>query len=78
MNYNQLMELFIVQTCFSYLAIMIGLRLMLRPESLVSFQIVFYRVCNWNMQPISMEKELRNMRATGYLMVVISIFSYYL
>jgi hypothetical protein len=55
---------------FSALSLIVGLFIYLKPDKAIQLQIVFYRWLNWNMQPVSMEKEVRNTKAMGLFLVV--------
>ncbi len=55
---------------FSALSLIVGLFIYLKPDKAIQLQITFYRWINWNMQPVSMEKEVRNTKAMGLFLVV--------
>ena len=50
-----------------------GVFLILRPRLAINLQIDFYKRINWKMEPISMEKEIRNTRAIGLLLIVLTL-----
>lgn len=50
-----------------------GVFLVLRPRLAINLQIDFYKRINWKMEPISMEKEIRNTRAIGLLLIVLTL-----
>jgi len=51
-------------------ALAAGLIMFLRPASVIAFQIKFYELINWRIQPISMPKEMRNTRIMGLLLIL--------
>ena len=54
------------------LALALGLFIYIKPERVIEFQRQFYRSINWNMEPISMAKEISNTRLMGlFLMFVV-------
>ncbi|MBL7070566.1 MAG: hypothetical protein ISS26_00125 [Candidatus Omnitrophica bacterium] len=48
----------------------VGFFLLLRPELVIEMQRRFYALINWRMEPISMEKEIRNTRIMGGALIV--------
>jgi len=66
---------------FLLIGFTLGILLMLKPQRAIAFQIKFYRLINWDIQPISMAKEVRNTRIIGLLVLValtvILIYSHY-
>ncbi len=66
----QLLYCFPALYLFSALSLIIGLFIYLKPDKAIQLQIDFYRWINWNMQPVSMEKEVRNTKAMGFFLVV--------
>jgi hypothetical protein len=57
----------------SVVSALIGLFLLTRPGQAIEIQRRFYEKINWRMEPISMEKEIRNTRIMGLFLVVISL-----
>jgi hypothetical protein len=56
------------------LAILIaGLILFIKPVFCIKWQIKFYGKINWRMEPISMEKEIRNTKIMGLFLVGASL-----
>ncbi len=48
-----------------------GTFLILRPDTAIEVQRQFYEMINWKLEPVSIEKELRNTRIMGgFLMAV--------
>jgi len=53
--------------------IIIGLFVFFKPELTIEIQRRFYEKINWRIEPISMPKEIRNTKAMGIFLVIISI-----
>jgi hypothetical protein len=51
------------------LCIAAGLFLFLKPDRAIDIQKRFYEKINWRIEPISMEKEVRNTRIMGLFLV---------
>ena len=52
-----------------------GVFLIFKPSSAISFQKKFYEMINWRIEPISMAKELRNTRIMGAFLLVLDLFT---
>jgi hypothetical protein len=61
---------FFLQVILSGVALLIGLVLIAIPRKVIDAQIALYRPFNWKLEPISMEKEIRNTRIMGWIMVL--------
>jgi len=46
-----------------------------KPKKVIDMQIAVYRPFNWKIEPISMEKEIRNMRIMGLVVLMLGIIS---
>ena len=51
----------------------VGLFLFLRPTESLEIQRRFYLRINWRIEPVDMEKELRNTKAMGALLIASAI-----
>lgn len=51
----------------------IGVFLIIKPDLAIEIQRIFYEKINWRMEPISMEKEIRNTKIMGAFLIVIVI-----
>lgn len=51
----------------------IGVFLVMKPQLAIEIQRRFYARINWKIEPISMEKELRNTRSMGIFLIIFSI-----
>ncbi len=66
--------------CLQLIAAVIGIALgaiiAWKPRKVIDAQTTFYRLINWKMEPISMEKEIRNTRIMGLMLLIFGIFSF--
>jgi len=51
---------------------LIGIYCEKSPEKVIELQKKFYAKINWRLEPISMEKELKNTRVMGRILVVLA------
>jgi len=47
-----------------------------QPRKIIDMQIAAYRLINWKMEPISMEKEIRNTRIMGLAVLILGVFAF--
>ena len=66
---------FCTQLTIVVIAIVFGVLLAWKPKKARELQIAFYRPLNWKIEPISMEKEIRNTRVMGIAVVVLGIIA---
>lgn len=57
----------------SAISALIGIFICLKPAAAINLQIKFYRLINWHIEPISMQKEIRNTKIMGWFMVLVSM-----
>jgi hypothetical protein len=62
-----------LQIAVALMAVILGLFLFFRPSWAIEFQIRFYAVINWRIEPISIAKEIRNTKLMGAFLVVSAI-----
>lgn len=62
---SNLICVFYVQIAIVVIAVAFGALLMWRPRKVIEIQTTFYRAFNWKIEPISMEKEIKNTRIMG-------------
>ena len=55
------------------ISMLAGLFIFLRPTLTIELQRRFYERINWRIEPISMVKEIRNTRAMGLSLIVITV-----
>lgn len=56
---------------FSLAGVIIGAALIINPGLAIEIQKRFYAKINWRMEPISLEKELRNTRIMGFILITL-------
>lgn len=56
---------------FSLLGLGIGFFLVKKPNLAIEIQKKFYAQINWRMEPISLQKELRNTRIMGFILIIL-------
>ena len=56
-----------------FLNAVFGIFLILKPEKTIKIQIKFYALINWRMEPLSWEKEKRNTRWMGMLLIGVTL-----
>lgn len=44
-----------------------------RPDRVIEMQRLFYALINWRVEPVSMEKEIRNTRIMGGALIVLTL-----
>jgi len=64
-----------VQLTVVVIAIVFGGLIAWKPKKVIDIQIALYRPFNWKIEPISMEKEIRNTRIMGLAVLVLGILS---
>ena len=53
--------------------ITIGLFVFFKPELTIEIQRKFYERINWRIEPITMQKEIRNTRIMGVFLIAVAI-----
>ncbi len=66
---------FCIQLTIVVIAIAFGALIAWRPKKTIDIQIALYRPFNWKIEPISMEKEIRNTRIMGLAVFILGIIS---
>lgn len=61
---------------FMVISAVFGALLAWKPKEIIDIQIAFYRPFNWKLEPISMKKEIRNMRIAGSVIVIAAVISF--
>lgn len=69
------MSLFWIRMIIVIIAVLFGTYLVLRPRQVIQIQIALYRPFNWKIEPISMEKEIRNTRIMGMTVIILGIIA---
>jgi len=57
------------------IAIVFGALVAWKPRKTIDIQIALYRPFNWKIEPISMEKEIRNTRIMGLIVLIPGVLS---
>ena len=68
--------MYCTQFTIASIAIIVGTLIAWKPRKAIDLQIAFYRLINWKMEPISMEKEVRNTRIMGAILLTAGILSF--
>ena len=63
------------QLTIAVIALLLGVLIMWKPGKVINAQIAFYRLINWKMEPVSLEKEIRNTRIMGLILIVLAFIS---
>jgi hypothetical protein len=66
---------FCIQLTMVVIAIVFGALVAWKPKKTIDIQIALYRPFNWKIEPISMEKEIRNTRIMGLAVLILGILS---
>lgn len=56
-------------------ALALGVYLITSPQQAIEIQTKFYALINWRMEPISMRKEIRNIRLMGMAVIICAFLS---
>ncbi len=85
MNKEQLLELIIAWLAgipmlpllilFSLIGLAVGAFMVINPALSIEIQRRFYCLINWKIEPISLSKEIRNTRAMGWFLIILSIIT---
>ncbi len=63
----------LIPILISVVSITIGLFVFFKPDLTIEIQRRFYEKLNWRIEPISMQKEIRNTKIMGILLVAVAI-----
>ncbi|MBU3911532.1 MAG: hypothetical protein KKD90_02995 [Candidatus Omnitrophica bacterium] len=66
---------FCVQLTITVIVVFFGGLIAWKPKKIIDMQIALYRPFNWKIEPISMEKEIRNTRIMGLVVIILGILS---
>jgi len=83
MGKEQLLELIIARLTnipilpililFSTIGLAVGAFMVINPHQSIEIQRRFYCHINWKIEPISMSREIRNVRIMGWFLIILSI-----
>ncbi len=65
----------IIQILSSIIGLFIGLFVFLKPKITIELQRRFYEKINWRIEPISMQKEIRNTKIMGLFLTAIVLLT---
>ena len=65
----------LIPALVSVVGIIIGLFVFFKPELTIEIQRKFYEKINWRIEPISMQKEIRNTKIMGMFLVAVAILT---
>ncbi|MCX5680513.1 MAG: hypothetical protein NTZ95_07750 [Candidatus Omnitrophica bacterium] len=66
---------FCIQLMIVVMAMALGALVAWKPKKTIDIQIAIYRLFNWKIEPISMEKEIRNTRIMGMAVLILGILA---
>jgi len=66
---------FCIRLTIMIIAIVFGALVAWKPRKTIDIQIALYRPFNWKIEPISMEKEIRNTRIMGLIVLIPGVLS---
>ena len=64
-----------IQILSSIIGLFIGLFVFLKPKITIELQRRFYEKINWRIEPISMQKEIRNTKIMGLFLTAIVLLT---
>lgn len=64
---------FCIQLVIVIIVIVFGALIAWKPKKIIDIQIALYRPFNWKIEPISMEKEIKNTRIMGLALLIAGI-----
>lgn len=65
--------IYCVQLAIAAVVMALGLAIAWKPKKFIDAEIAVYRLINWKMEPVSMEKEVRNTRIMGLVLFIFGI-----
>jgi len=66
---------FCIRLTFAVISTIFGALVAWKPKKTIDIQIALYRPFNWKIEPISMEKEIRNTRIMGLAVLILGILA---
>jgi len=65
----------IIFMILTFFGLNFGLFIFMKPKETFAIQKKFYAFLNWNIEPISLEKEIRNTKIMGVILISYIIFA---
>lgn len=66
---------FCMQLTIVAIVIVFGVLVAWKPKKIIDMQTALYRPFNWRLEPISMEKEIKNTRLMGLVLLILGVIS---
>jgi len=66
---------FCVKLTIVVIAIVFGALVVWKPKKTIDIQTALYRPFNWKLEPISMEREIKNTRIMGMTVLILGVIS---
>lgn len=60
---------------FSVIGLVVGFLVYFYPVSVMRFQVKFYKMINWRIEPISLQKEFDRTRNAGIYLIILSVLA---
>ena len=67
--------LYCIQLTVATIAMVFGALIAWKPKKTIDIQIAIYRSFNWKIEPVSMEKEIRNTSIMGLTVLILGTIS---
>jgi hypothetical protein len=65
----------IIQLLIIIISFGLGVFIFLHPMKAIQMQIRFYQKINWKIEPVSMQKEIRNTKIMGLSLIALSLLA---
>ena len=72
---KEMMCSYCMRLAIAAIGIVYGALIAWKPKKTIDIQIAVYKPFNWRVEPISMEKEIRNIRIMGLTVLVLGTFA---
>jgi len=69
------MKTLLIPILISAGSILLGLFMFLNPGFAIEIQRRFYEKINWRIEPVSMQKEIRNTKIMGLFLIIIALLA---
>ena len=69
------MKTLLIPILISAGSILLGLFMFLNPNFAIEIQRRFYEKINWRIEPISMQREIRNTKIMGLFLIIIALLA---
>ena len=62
-----------IQITIMIIGMVFGILLMWQPRKLINIEIALYKAFDWELKPVSMERQVRNTRTMGVIVFVVAL-----